>query len=96
MTKKEQNKFVQKDPEHCEKITFRLFLNLVMAEEEKEEFGLNEQVFCLNQKYKDGTRLRAEASVDNRNFNGVWAPNDSPVTVLSCPTNGFFPSFPFL
>jgi hypothetical protein len=41
-----------------------------------------EECFALNPKYKDGTRLRVSAG-SNSDFNGVWVPNDTALTVLS-------------
>eukprot|EP00759_Apiculatamorpha_spiralis_P037322 PhF_6_TR37204/c0_g1_i1/m.54832/K00817/hisC; histidinol-phosphate aminotransferase len=44
-------------------------------------FEVGTTAFALNPKYKDGTRLRATAEADSK-FNGVWLPNDTPVTIV--------------
>ena len=42
-----------------------------------------DQVYVLNPKYKDGTRLRKSPRADSE-YNGVWLPNDTFVTVEDC------------
>jgi histidinol-phosphate aminotransferase len=52
-----------------------------MASSDSVTFERNQQVSALNHKYKDGTRLRASGD-ETAEFNGVWVPNDTVVTVV--------------
>lgn len=44
-------------------------------------FVEGEEVWALNLKYKDGTRLRGSPN-DDSDFNGVWVGNDTTVRVV--------------
>jgi hypothetical protein len=46
------------------------------------DFVVGQIVYALNLKYKDGTRLRADAT-DNANFDGVWVPNDTQLEIVA-------------
>jgi hypothetical protein len=47
----------------------------------QDHFEVNQKVFSLNLKYRDGTRLRNGPSAES-GFNGVWLPNDVEVEIL--------------